>query len=125
MKVLDNVKAKGNYVVLKGTKNEKSSKTIEKKGILLLDGATDKSNPQQAVAEKEISWDFKVHSVGENVDSKSGLEIGEIVFYNNYDAKFIGYHDSNMFVLVKDSSIMATYSSSEMTEDEAEEFFKK
>lgn len=97
------IEATGNYVVLK-LEEAKKKDMYEKKGSLLVqtDGPDQKSKIQA-----------KVFHIGPKADNELGFKVGDIVVFNDYDAKHVGEMETGMYVITRDVSIMAIYESLE------------
>jgi co-chaperonin GroES (HSP10) len=97
---MKNFHPKKHYVLIEFVKREeRENKT---KGGLYLPNQDDKS-------EKGVSpgkYDFVVKEVGPEVED---VKVGDHVIFNEYDMKGLQNDDEEMFAIVQEQSIMATY----------------
>ena len=111
------IEPKGEYVALKftkikGKKEKDMYKKDKKSGILLLnDVERNNANPQKANKTNQIEdrWVANIYAIGSEAVKLVDFKIGDLVVYNDYDLKFVGHEDDNMFGLIKWSNIMAAY----------------
>jgi len=97
---IKSIKAVGEYVLLRLEKIEKNLFEKSKSGIFVMPNTSTEKNFHRAY----------VHDIGPKVDKEIGFAIGDIVVFNDYDAKYVGDFDrGGMFIVLKATSVMAVY----------------
>lgn len=105
---LKDVEAVGEYVVLKFVKVNSDNDLFKKKGsIFIPNGET--SNPQEKSGDK---WDAFIYKIGPKVESPT-FNVGDMVVFNNYDIKYVGDDDDNLFGVLQGRNVMAVITKEE------------
>lgn len=112
----------GEYVVLKLNKVVEGTDdlfVLKKKSKLYVPNSPeiDNDNPQKAVSPKKERWQAYVHAIGKEATEKVDYKIGDLVIFNDYDAKYVGHDDDNMFIVIKWNNIMSVYEEEEPKEE--------
>lgn len=115
MKDIKNIKATGNYVVLKMVVKDQDEGMYKKKKSGLYVPNQEEEQAAPAGGGKMQLDHALVHEVGPDVKDP-GFKVGDKVVFNEYDIKYVGRKE-NMFGITKAESIMATYEDEEIEEE--------
>ena len=113
---IKDIKAIGNYVVLKMVVKEEDSEMYkQKKSGLYVPNQQEESPASVSTGKLELKHAL-VHDIGPDVEN-ANFKIGDKVIFNEYDLKNVGSKE-NMFGITKAESIMAVYDEEEVLEEE-------
>ena len=113
MREIKDIKATGEFVVLKMVVKKQNDDFKQKKSGLYV---PNQPSEQTSTGGGKIELDYAVvHEVGPNVEDDS-FKVGDRVIFNDYDIKYVG-SEKNMYGITKAGSIMATYEPGEEIED--------
>lgn len=107
MTEIKNIKAIGEYVVLKMVVSESDGDMYKqnKSGLLLPN--EDTSNTSKTPG-GELKLEYAlIHEIGPKVETPD-FKVGDKVVFNEYDIKYVGSKE-NMYGIIKSSSVMAVY----------------
>lgn len=107
--IYDEVKAAGRYVVLKGEVAEEKTEVKTESGILLQGDTANANSSGQRINANGGKVRIKppvVYSIGPKVNKKEiGIEIGDMVIINDYDAHSFQDDTGAIYIVCKDESI--------------------
>lgn len=102
---IKNIKACGDYVIIKVVKIEKKEDNKTKSGIILLN-KEENENTKTNINGERVTAVFYVNEIGPLVNKDTcGFKVGDEVVVNGYDTQYVGDDKDNLFAICKAESI--------------------